>query len=271
MKKKHSVLIFGAVLVIGLMTLSSCKQNVVEEPSPIGPSTFAYILKVTLSPNVLLAGLGSREATTVTATLKKYDGGSVPNRTVFFEVVDIDGNRLDLGHFEGTGAVFTQNTDGSGTVRVTYFGPLAEEIVTDGSLFIRATAAWDGAQFLVDQAPLYVVRDSDALVLEAKAIPDILYAGDTNPAAEIRARVTKGGLPLNNFPVYFIVDRTQNLGRFADGKRNTFVLTNADGIASIIYYGPAFYEILSNTTVSIRVQVSQELYQDVTIAVIRQR
>jgi len=271
MKTHKTSILLAIVLVLSLITFSSCKRNAVEEPSPLGPSTFALILNLNASPNVLFAGLQQRQATAVTATLKKYDGTAVSNRTVFFEVVDNTGTRIDLGFFEGDMAVHSRSTDGSGTVQVNYYGPLSEEIAANGTIYIRATVAWEGSQFISDSTALYVIRDADEIAFEAEAVPDILYAGLTNPTAEIRARVSMGGQPLKDYPVYFMVDKSQDLGRFSDGKRNTFALTNADGIATVTYIGPAFYEILANTTVTIRVQVTQDIYEDVVIQVIRQR
>jgi hypothetical protein len=271
MKTNKTSILLAIVLVLSVITFNSCKRNAVEEPDPLGPSTFAIVLNLNASPNVLFAGLLQRQMSAVTATLKKFDGSAVSNRTVFFEVVDNTGTRLDLGYFEGDMAIHTQNTDGSGTVRVNYYGPLSEEIVANGTIYIRATVAWEGAQFISDLTPLYVIRDADEILFEAEAVPDILYAGLTNPTAEIRGKVTVGGQPLKDYPVYFMVDKSQDLGRFSDGKRNTYAYTNADGIAAVTYIGPAFYEILTNTTVTIRVQVTQDIYKDVTIQVIRQR
>jgi len=271
MKTHKTFILLAIVLVLSVFTFYSCKRDAVEEPSPLGPSTFAIVLNLNASPNVLFAGQDQRQMSAVTATLKKFDGSAISNRTVYFEVVDGTGTRLDLGYFEGDLAIHSQNTDGSGTVRVNYYGPLSEEIAADGTIYIKATVAWEGSQFISDSTALYLVRDADTILLEAEANPDILYAGLTNPTAEIRARVLVGGKPLKNYPVYFIVDRTQDLGRFSDGKRNTFAYTNADGIAVVTYIGPAFYEILTNTTVTIRVQVTQELFKDVEIQIIRQR
>jgi hypothetical protein len=168
-------------------------------------------------------------------------------------------------------AVHSKNTDGSGTARVNYFGPLSEEVTANGMIYIRGTVAYEGAQFLSDLTPLYVIRDADEIYFDAEAIPDILYAGMTGQAAEIRAKVLMGGQPLKDYPVYFMVNKSQDLGRFSDGKRNTFALTNAEGIASVTYLGPAFYEILTNTSVTIRVQATQDIYEDVVIQIIRQR
>jgi hypothetical protein len=271
MKTHKTFALLAIVLVLGVFTLNSCKRNAVEEPSPLGPSTFAIILNLNASPNVLIAGILERQVIAVTATLKKYDGSVLSNRTVFFEVVDSAGMRLDLGYFEGDMAIHSRNTDSSGTVRVNYYGPLSEEIADNGMIYIRATVAYEGSQFISDLTPVYVIRDADEIFFEAEAVPDILYAGLTGQTAEIRGKVLMGGQPLKDYPIYFMINKSQDLGHFSDGKRNTYAHTNADGIATVTYFGPAFYEILTNTTVTIRVQATQDIYQDVTIQVIRQR
>ena len=51
--KKLLTLATGLVLALALM---SCSRNDIEEPSPLGPSTLATVLKVTANPNVMDAG-----------------------------------------------------------------------------------------------------------------------------------------------------------------------------------------------------------------------
>jgi hypothetical protein len=55
----------------------------------------------------------------------------------------------------------TVTTDAGGTARTHYYGPLKKEINADVDLYIRATVAWEGSQFIYDTTLLYVVRDPD--------------------------------------------------------------------------------------------------------------
>jgi hypothetical protein len=55
----------------------------------------------------------------------------------------------------------TLATDAGGTARTRYYGPLKTEINADVDLYIRATVAWEGSQFIYDTTLLYVVRDPD--------------------------------------------------------------------------------------------------------------
>jgi hypothetical protein len=270
MKKNTTLVLITLSLVLSVFILTTCRKAV-EEPSPLGPSTFSILLNINANPNVLFAGLTSRQMTSVTATLQKYNGTPLADKTIFFEVVDADGARLDLGYFEGNMALQSKNTDGSGTATVNYYGPLSGEITANGNIYIRGTVSWEGSQFVYETAPVYIIRSAaDEITLNVQAIPEVLYAGATPPQAEIRAQLLAGGAPVQDYPVYFILQ--QDVGRFADGKRNTFALTNTDGIASVTYLGPIYSDLpATGTTITIRVQVTQTIYEDVTIQVIRFR
>jgi hypothetical protein len=270
MKTKTKPVLIAVSLALILFTFWSCKQDTVNEPSPLGPASIATILKLTASPNVLFAGLMDRQTTDLTATLTQYTGAPLSDKTVFFEVVDSAGDRMDLGYFDGNLAMQSVVTDAGGTAQTHYHGPLTEEITDNGYVYIRATVAWNGSQFITDTAPLYIVRDSDEIVFKAEAIPDLIYAGETRAHSEIRAMLTVGGAPTAGIPVYFTL--TPDIGRFADGKRNTMVLTNEQGIASINYIGPLWVELPpTGATVNIKVEVSQQLSEQLQIRIIRKR
>ena len=119
-----SILVLAFLLITGI----SCKRSQVEEPSPLGPSTFAVVLNVSAKPNVLFAGSGIREITTITATLNKYDGIPLSNESVQFDIRDALGNRIYLGYFEGGESVKIKTTDQNGRVSIDYYGPTAEEM-----------------------------------------------------------------------------------------------------------------------------------------------
>jgi hypothetical protein len=270
MRTNKKLILTAVSLAMVLFTFYSCKRTTVSEPSPLGPSSIATILKLEASPNVLFAGLMDRQTSEITASLKRYDGAPLSDKTVFFEVVDSSGNRLDLGYFDGNLAMQSMVTDAGGTARTYYHGPLTEEITDNGYVYIRATVAWEGSQFITDTAPLYIVRDSDQIVFKAEAIPDLIYAGDTRDHSEIRATLTVGGAPTAGIPVYFTL--SPDIGRFADGKRTTMVLTNAQGVASIDYVGPLWIELPpTGATVSIKVEVTQQLSELLQIRIIRKR
>ena len=54
MKQRTTVITIISLLVLMVFT-SSCKRNAVNDPSPFGPSTYAILLDMSASPNVLFA------------------------------------------------------------------------------------------------------------------------------------------------------------------------------------------------------------------------
>lgn len=270
MKTNNKPILIAASVAVLLLTFYACQKSTIDEPSPTGPSSIATTLTLNASPNVIFAGLLDRQTSEITATLMRYDGSPLADKTVFFEVVDSAGTRMNLGYFDGNLAMQSIVTDGSGIARTHYYGPLTEEIADNGYLYVRATVAWDGSQLIADTAPLYVIRDSDEILFKAEAIPDLIYAGETRARSEIRAVLTEGGAPAAGIPVYFVL--TPDIGRFADRKRNTMALTNDQGVASVTYVGPLWVELPpTGATVNISVEVSQDLSEQLQIRIIRQR
>lgn len=268
MKTTKRFLFITVSLALLLFTFDSCKNDTIDQPSPLGPSTVAISLVLDASPNMIMAGLLNRQTAEITATLKKYDGTPISNRNVFFEIVDENGNRMNLGYFNGNVPMQTVTTDSNGTARTLYYGPLKDEITAEGYLYIQATVAWEGSQFISDITPLYVVREE--IVLTAQATPDILYAGKTRSRSKIKATVRRGGAPAAGVPVYFYLNN--DYGHFAGGKKNTKVVTNSQGVASLDYLGPLAAEMaVDGVMVSITAQVSQSVFVELQIQIVRQK
>ncbi len=141
-----------------LFALNSCKSDTVNEPSPTGPSSIAVILNLTASPNAIVAGPTERQTSTITATLKKYDGIPLTGQTILFQ---IDSPRGSLGYFEDLRDFLTKTTDANGTVQTTYHGPLCHELARNMEISIRAQVAWEGSQFISDRTPIYVIRSDE--------------------------------------------------------------------------------------------------------------
>jgi len=155
MKKNKTLLFITLSLVLSVFVVTSCR-DAVEAPSPAGPSSFAILLSMSANPNVLFAGPSTRQMSTITANLKKYDGTPLPGETIYFEIVNAQGMKVDLGYFD---PLLTQSkvTDGSGIAEVLYFGPLYGEITSDRFLYIRATVAGQGSEIISTTAPLYFI------------------------------------------------------------------------------------------------------------------
>ncbi|MGB7295680.1 MAG: hypothetical protein WBC70_08835 [Candidatus Aminicenantales bacterium] len=266
---KKPILIAVSVALL-LFVFYSCQKATIEEPSPLGPSTISIILDVNANPNVIVAGPLNRQTVELTAILKKFDGTPISGKTIFFEVLDTEYNRINIGHFDGNLAMQSIVTEGDGTARTHYYGPLTPEVPTDPYLIIRASVAWEGSQLIQDDTLLYIAGGEMALA--AQAIPDLIYATEKRDHSEIRATVTVGGKPKAGIPVYFVLIRDgEYIGQFADGKRNTMALTNNRGIASVTYVGPLWVEIpAAGALVNIRVDVTEALSELLQIQIVRQ-
>jgi hypothetical protein len=161
MKTTKKILFITVSLALLVFTSDSCKNDIINQPSPVGPSSIATILDLTANPNVIVAGKRDRQTAEITATLTRYDGAPISDRTVLFEVVNKDGWREHLGYLDGELSMQPVATDADGTARTRYYGPLRNEIQTNIELFIRATVVWEGSQFIQDMTPLYIIRDSN--------------------------------------------------------------------------------------------------------------
>jgi len=162
MKRNTKIFLITVSLALLVFTLDSCKSDIVEQPSPLGPSSIAIILDLNANPNVIVAGRLDRQTVEITAMLTRYDGTPISDRSVLFEIVNVKGRRVDLGYLEGELSMQTVATDASGTAQTHYYGPLKKEIGANNTdLYIRATVAWEGSYHIQDTVQLYIIRDSD--------------------------------------------------------------------------------------------------------------
>lgn len=255
MNAKKTLIALGLIALVAAGT-SSCKRDGVQSPSPLGPSTFATLLLASANPNVIYAG-SSRGTTVITAVLKKFNGTPLPDRTIYFEVGDAQGNKLDVGFFEDQPAVASKVTDGTGTVRILYKGPLDEEITGDGTLYIWVRAAWEGAEMITERVALQVLHEPlETWFMTLAANPNVLVAGTDRQRSTILAALTKSdGSPIPNKPVTFkVADETGtpvNLGFFDTNKTYITKSTDEQGLVRVAYFSPAADEITQSQTIYI--------------------
>lgn len=153
--KKNSI-ITVSFLLFALLVTGSCTRSQVEEPSPLGPSTISVIFEVSANPNVLTAG-PSRESSMITASLRKYDGSPYPGQTVHFDIRNSLGQKIGEGFFPGDKSTATRVTDSQGMAEVKYYGPNAREISSEMEIYIYAFVAWEGQEYIIDRAPIYII------------------------------------------------------------------------------------------------------------------
>ena len=261
MNAKPILAILLAAAVVAFVP--ACKRGDIDEPGPTGPSSFSIYLKGTANPNTLFAGEG-RGVSTISANLAKYDGTPVRNKTVYFEIVDAVGNKITQapGFFDGDTTVKIASTDSGGNVSTGYHGPTGVELEYlldqnhDGEIdddFLNQTApnllynisisaATDGARFVTEIVPIYIICEDLYYSFELRAIPETLYATSERQRSEIVATVKKGGKPLAGKRVWFELLSPQGFFEEGMGVQVQTVLDGA-GQARVGYLGPLGAEL----------------------------
>lgn len=266
-------------LIAGILTLAvaflvpACSRSGVDEPNPTGPSTVAIILKATAATNTILAGT-NRGSTAINATLKKYDGTPLSNRTVFFELVKKDlTTKEELGYLEDTGAVTqSKTTDSGGNVASVYFGPTADELynlgLDDSTIFVKVTSALENNNFVTDYAQIDIVSENgpaNYYKLTSLSYPSAVYATLQRESSTITAKLTDSqGRPQAGIKLFFEIfeEDTTNplkstLGYFEGNEAVKNRTTDTNGIAVVTYWGPTSAELTKagkeNTTVNIKI------------------
>ena len=259
-------LTFGLGLVL-LLASSACTRNEVGTPSPVGPSSFSVLLKLSASRNVIYAG-DQRDGSTISVSLKRFDGIPLAGRTVYFEICDATHVRIDVGYFEGMEKVISRQTDSGGNITFVYQGPLNEEISANTTVYIWATVASEGNEFIEDFAQVNVVRDSSSHgILEISANPNIIFASgggerEREWSTISVSLVSPDGTPIVGRTIYFEicdVDHVQiDIGFFEGGDAVLSRKTDAEGNISFIYHGPLREELKETTTIYIWATVASE-------------
>jgi prepilin-type processing-associated H-X9-DG protein len=250
MKIRNPISIVIALALVFALA-PSCRKEV-QEPSPVGPSTFAEVLRLYASPNVISTGT-TRNTTTISARFEKL-GVGVGGATIYFEIDDSTGKKANVGFFDGNQAITSRVTDDGGSTSLTYFGPLSSELADNTTVYITAKTALTGNNFVSEITPIEIVADVTKVIFTANAYPNVLFATDQRPQSVIKAIALSGATPLANRKVFFEI--LNNLpGRFSDNTRNTFVLTNSAGEADITYLGPTDKELGGDTGIFIRARL----------------
>src|SRR5262245_30439535 len=118
----------GVVLFALATAFAGCGLDKVDVPDVNGPSTYAFSVVATVTPDVLLADAVSTAI--VQATVRGPDGNPVGGRAVFFQVTDENFNYVDLGTVQSATAPVaypapqvTEVTGSNGIAQVVYRVP----------------------------------------------------------------------------------------------------------------------------------------------------
>ena len=260
--KIYTIALF--ISILSLVVFTSCSRSDFDHPGPTGPSTLAVLLNLSASPNVLYAGT-TRGTTTITATLKKFDGVPLANKSIHFEVVDSVGTRAYIGFLDNQQTVLTETTDSSGNISFTYSGPTEQELIDldmgsldDFKIYIYAYLAWEGKDLIAEQTPIMILKDiydtigPEDIGFELQAFPNVLWCTLERPESEIRGIFTLKGIPLSGKKVFFKI--MSGPGEFSDGYTKTYAITDSSGVATINYVGPTNNELTLDTIVYIQGQ-----------------
>jgi len=126
------------VLIAGL----GCGLEEVEVPDLTGPSTLGLGIKLTASPDIIVAdGFSS---SLVTVSLSDQNGRPLAGRDIFFTVSDLKGNFADIGTLRstgpdrGVGTGLVVGTDGNGAARVAYVSPPRTDFTGNAAVVVAA-------------------------------------------------------------------------------------------------------------------------------------
>jgi hypothetical protein len=131
---------YGALAMA--IALSGCGLEEVEIPDFAGPSEQGTAIRMTASPDLIVAdGLST---SLIQATVFDQNGRPAAGRDIFFSVASNDGTLTDLGLLRstgpdiGVGTGLQVRTDGSGVARVVYVSPPRTDFTATFNVLVAA-------------------------------------------------------------------------------------------------------------------------------------
>lgn len=139
-----------AALMALTLALGGCSLDEVEEPALDGPSTLGIGIRLTASPDILLAN--GFATSVVTAAVSGPNGEPLANREIVFSVADDEGRFADIGSFvtppsfRDLGTATTVRTNSQGLAQVVYEAPSRTDATANQSIMILARPIGDNAE-----------------------------------------------------------------------------------------------------------------------------
>jgi hypothetical protein len=126
------------------LILGGCGLEEVDVPDFDGPSEFAFSLRLTAQPDILVADGFSTSL--IQAVARDENGRPVAGRAIFFGVSDAQGRFADIGFFQtsggpGTGASVVTNSQG--LAQIVYQAPPRTDATANNSVLISARPIGD--------------------------------------------------------------------------------------------------------------------------------
>lgn len=154
----------GTVLLL-VASLGGCGLEEVDVPDLDGPSTYGTGVRVTATPDIILAdGLSTA---LVTANVWDNDGRAATGRQVFFQISHATGLSADIGKLRSTGpdqdlgTGMLVRTDGSGAARVVYVAPPRTDFTGNGSVLVTVRPVGEDAAGAVTHSVRIELRSAE--------------------------------------------------------------------------------------------------------------
>jgi hypothetical protein len=130
-----------ALALVMLVAHGGCGLDNVEVPELEGPSELALSVRLTATPDIILADGVSTSL--VQATVRDQNGRPVAGRQIFFSLADEDGRPADLGTLNSSGSVglgtgVVVSTNAQGIAQVIYQAPARTDATANQTLLVLA-------------------------------------------------------------------------------------------------------------------------------------
>jgi len=141
----HAVAVAGLAL---LLALSGCGLDEVEIPELSGPAELALSVKLTATPDILVAD--GFNTSLIQVTIRNENGQPVAGRSVFVSITDAQGRAADIGLLRSTGAGgigtgLALVTGANGIAQAAYEAPVRTDFTANGSVLVVARPIADDA------------------------------------------------------------------------------------------------------------------------------
>lgn len=131
-------------LVLGMAVLGfgGCSLDDVEAPALDGPSELGVSIRLTASPDIVLAN--GFATSVIQAQVFGPNGNTLGNREIVFTITDADGFFADIGtfisppSFRDLGTSVTARTNGQGIAQVVYEAPARTDATANQQVMIAA-------------------------------------------------------------------------------------------------------------------------------------
>ena len=199
----------AGIVVVGLAVLAACTMDKVAIPGFIGPSEYGLALKLTVSPDLLIADGTSQAVVRVEA--RGPDGKAVSGQDVFFEITDAGGTFAALGNLNTNRVA----TGGDGFAQVVYTAPQRTDFTANSFVMIVARIVGSDAGNQQYRSVRLELRSAEPRLFPpnpANCPPDTDHGVDGCPFADFRAEFGPGGQLLLQSICVDSVDKAGRLG-----------------------------------------------------------